>query len=127
MPTSHTPTGEYPEPAPIHSIDLEAEADRLIKKLVQAGGSRETQNIAREGGVSLVLMAIEGGDTIREHSTPGATTVQVVRGHVILTSEGQTIDLRPGQTVLFQPKIRHDLRAEEQSAVLLTISGGEYR
>jgi hypothetical protein len=27
--------------------------------------------------------------------------------------------------VLFQPNIRHDLRAEEQSVVLLTITGGD--
>ncbi len=124
--TTHTPTGQYPESAPFHSLDLEDECDRLLEKLIAAGGTRQSQNLAREAGVSLVLLAIEGGDTIREHATPGATTVQVARGHVTLTTEGQTIDLRPGQTILFQPAIRHDLHAEEQSAVLLTISGGEH-
>jgi len=121
--TTHTPTGQYPEPAPAHLIDIEAEADRLFEALPTGG--RRTQTIAREGGVSLVLMAIEGGDAVREHSTPGATTVTAIRGHVVVTSGGQTMDLRPGQLVLFQPGIRHDLRAQEQSVVLLTISGGE--
>ncbi|MGH2632555.1 MAG: cupin domain-containing protein [Tepidiformaceae bacterium] len=121
--TTHTPTGQYPDPAPAHLIDIEAEADRLLQAL--ASGGRQAQNIAREGGVSLVLMAIEGGDSVREHSTPGATTVTAIRGHIVVTGGGQAMDLRPGQLVLFQPGVRHDLRAEEQSVVLLTITGGD--
>ena len=121
--TTHTPKGDYPEPAPAHLIDIESEADKFSQALT--AGGRQTRNIAREAGVSLVLMAIEAGDAVREHSTPGATTVTAIRGHVVVTSGGHSMDLRPGQLVLFQPGVRHDLRAEEQSVVLLTISGGD--
>jgi quercetin dioxygenase-like cupin family protein len=121
--TTQTPTGQYPKSQPAHHLDLEKEADRLLTGL--PNHERKTQNLAREGGVSLVLMAIEAGDVIREHSTPGSTVVQVVRGHVTLTADGKAISLRPGEAVLFQPALRHDLRAEEQSVVLLTVTGGE--
>jgi quercetin dioxygenase-like cupin family protein len=121
--TTQPPTGQYPKPQEFHHLDLEAEADRLLTQL--ANHDRQTQNLAREGGVSVVLMAMESGDVIREHKTTGSTTVQAVRGHVTLTSGGKPIDLRPGELVLFQPNIRHDLRAEEQSVVLLTITGGD--
>ena len=120
---THTPQGQYPESAPAHLLDIETLADSLLAGLPTGG--RNTRNIAREGGVSLILMAIEGGDAVREHSTPGATTVTGVRGHVVVSGGGQAMELRPGQLVLFQPGIRHDLRAEEQSVVLLTVTGGD--
>lgn len=126
--TTKTPTGQYPEARPIHHLDLEAEADRLLLRLVNhelEGHELEGKNIARESGVSLVMMAMESGDALKEHSTPGTTSVQVIRGHVTLEAEGQSVSLRPGGLLLFQPGVRHDIRAEEQSAVLLTITGGD--
>lgn len=121
---THDPRGEYPQSSAVHDIDVEREADKLVAKL--GGHGHESRTIAREGGVSLVLMALDGGDTVREHATPGATSIQAVRGHAILTAGGQAVDLRPGGLAFLQPKVRHDIRAEEQSVVLLTISGGEF-
>lgn len=121
--TTQTPTGEYPKSQEVHHLDLEAEADQLLGELPNRG--RQTRNLAREGGVSVILMAMESGDVIKEHKTTGATTVQVVRGHVTLTARAKSVSLRGAELVLFQPNILHDLRAEEQSVVLLTITGGD--
>jgi quercetin dioxygenase-like cupin family protein len=121
--TTHTPTGQYPQPQPVHHLDLEVEADRLLTEL--ANHELQSQNVAREGGVSLVMMAMEAGEAVREHSTPGATSIQVIRGHTTLEANGQSISLRPGEVLLFEPGLRHNISAEEQSVVLLTITGGE--
>lgn len=118
----HTPTGNYPLQAPVHLLDLEVSADELLAKL--PGNRRQTQNLAREGGVSVVMMAMEAGDAIQEHSTKGAVSVHLIRGHAVLAAGNDSFELRPGQLVLIQPEVRHDLRAEEQSVVVLTISGG---
>ncbi len=40
------------------------------------------------------------------------------------TGGGKVLDLRAGQLGFMQPEVRHDIRAEEQSVVLLTIAGG---
>ena len=117
------PRGEYPQPEPMHHIDLDEQADVLLGEL--PGHGRRTQSIARESGVSLIMMAMEGGDSVQEHAARGATTVQVLRGHTILSSGGRSVDLRPGELVFFQPGVRHDIRAEEQSVVLLTVTGGD--
>lgn len=119
---TNQPRGEYPHPEAMHHIDLEEQADILLREL--PGHGRRTQSIARESGVSLVMMAMEGGDAIQEHAARGATTVQVVRGHTTLSSAGRSVALRPGELVFFQPGVRHDIRAEEQSVVLLTVTGG---
>ena len=121
--TTRTPSGNYPKPASVHSIDVEATADRLIAEL--PGRSRRTESLARESGVSLLMMAMEGGDSLNEHSAKGVVTIHLLRGHVTVASGETAVDLRPGQLVLMQPQVSHDLRAEEQSVVLLTIGGGD--
>lgn len=120
--TTKTPSGNYPKPAATHPIDLQAAADRLVAEL--PGHGRRSENLAREAGVSLILMAMERGDVMAEHQAHGVVTVQVLRGHAALTAGEAAHDLRAGELVLLQPDVRHDLRAEEQSVVLLTIGGG---
>ena len=119
---THNPQGDYPQPAAVHQFDIELEADRLIAQL--GGHGHQSRTLAREAGVSLVLMALEGGDAVPEHATHGATSIMPVRGHTVVTIGGEDADLRPGALVFLQPNVRHEIRAEEQSVVLLTISGG---
>ena len=116
------PTGEYPKSAKSHHLNLEAAAAELKAKL--PGSRRQTKSLARESGVSVIMMAMEAGDAIEEHSAPGVVTVQLVDGHAILVADGETFDLRPGEMLLFQPGVVHNVRAEEQSVVVLTVTGG---
>jgi quercetin dioxygenase-like cupin family protein len=69
-------------------------------------------------------MAMEAGDAIEEHSAKGPVSVHLLRGHASLQANDHDHELRPGQLLLIQPEVRHDLRALEQSVVLLTVSGG---
>ena len=116
------PTGTFPAHEPVHFLDLETTADRLIGEL--PGHRRRTETLARERGVSVVLMAMEAGDAIEEHSAKGPVSVHLLRGHASLQANEHDHELRPGQLLLIQPEVRHDLRALEQSVVLLTVSGG---
>jgi hypothetical protein len=59
--TTHKPAGKYPEHAELHHLDLEAAADELLGRL--PGSRRQSESLAREAGVSLVMMAMEAGDT----------------------------------------------------------------
>jgi quercetin dioxygenase-like cupin family protein len=118
--TTHTPTGAYPAPAPAQFVDLEAIADQLLERL--PGKTRQGETVARQGEVSVVMMAIEGGGALQEHKAAGPVVVRVFRGHAVVSVAGQTFDLREGELVMLEAGIPHDLRAEEQSVVLLTIS-----
>lgn len=122
--TTHTPTGEYPEPAPVHQLDLQAEAEKLIGQMTGAG-RRQAKSLLRESGVSVILMAIEAGEALKEHRAEGVVTVHLLQGRARVTAEGKTRDVAAGQLVGFQPGVRHDLQAEERSVVLLTITGGD--
>lgn len=118
---SHIPQGNYPAHAAAHLLDLEQAADRLLAQL--PGNRRQAETLARESGSSVVLMALEAGDAIQEHSAGGPVSVHVLRGHVQLTAGEEKYDLRPGQLVFMQPNVRHGVAAAEQSVVLLTLSG----
>lgn len=120
--TTHPPAGEYPRSAPVHHLDLEVAASQLLSEL--PGKRRRTRNLARESGVSAMLMALEAGDVVKEHSAEGVVTIQLLRGHVFVSMGSESLELRQEQLLMFQPGIRHDLRAEEQSVLLLTITGG---
>ncbi len=121
--TTTQPTGEYAKPTSAQRIDLEEAADKLVASL--AGQRRQTKSLGREAGVSVIMMAMESGDLLAEHSAKGTVTAHLLRGHATLTGAGVAFDLRPGQLVMMQPGVRHDVRAEEQSVVLLTIAGGD--
>ncbi|MCC7087777.1 MAG: AraC family ligand binding domain-containing protein [Chloroflexi bacterium] len=120
--TTHVPAGEYPISAPVHHIDLESEANKLLGSL--PGHRRQTRNLAREAGVSVLMMAMETGDTLRDHAANGVVTVQLLSGRAVLTANNQHLDLREGRLAVLQPGVRHDVAAEEQSVLLLTITGG---
>jgi quercetin dioxygenase-like cupin family protein len=120
--TTHQPVGEYPQPQAGHQLDLHDETERLLQSL--DGRGRKSRNLAREAGVSLVLMAMEAGDTVREHAADGVVTIQVLRGRATVTSESGEYDLRAEGLVMFQAGVRHDVRAEERAVILLTVTGG---
>lgn len=119
---AHIPKGDYPATTPVHLLDLEAAADRLTAKL--PGHRRQTETLAREAGTSVVMMAMEAGDAIKEHSAKSPVSVHLLRGHIALNAGGQALELRPGQLAFMQPSVPHDVSALEQSVVLLTLAEG---
>ncbi|MEX0783908.1 MAG: cupin domain-containing protein [Dehalococcoidia bacterium] len=121
--TTHTPSGKYPEHTQVHHLDLEAAADDLLARL--PGNRRQSESLAREQGVSVIMMAMEEGDALKEHSAAGVVTVQLLRGQVAVGANGEVMDLAPRQMVLFQPGVRHSVEARERSVILLTVTGGE--
>lgn len=123
MTTTKTPTGNFPAHSQAHFLDLDEVADRLLQRLSEH--SRQTETLAREGGVSLLVMAMDAGDELNEHKAKGAVAVQLLRGHVLLTAAGEEFDLREGQLVFLQPSVSHSVRAEMQSVLVLTVAGGD--
>lgn len=121
--TTHEPAGKYPHHAAVHHLDLEAAADELLRRL--PGNRRQSESLAREAGVSVVMMAMESGDSIHEHSANGVVSVQLLRGRLSVSSNDETVTLEPRQMVLFQPRVRHSVEAKDRSVLLLTVTGGE--
>ncbi|MFH8367623.1 cupin [Streptomyces sp. NPDC018031] len=65
------------------------------------------------------VIALTSGTELDEHNAPPAASLQVLHGHVRLTTSGSEQDLIAGQVQLI-PQERNGLRAMQDSVVLLT-------
>jgi quercetin dioxygenase-like cupin family protein len=48
-------------------------------------------------------------------------TIQVLKGHLQVTAEGQVSDLHSGQLLVLAPAVEHDVVARTESRMLLTV------
>jgi quercetin dioxygenase-like cupin family protein len=70
----------------------------------------------------LLLIAMETGAKLKEHHADGTVSVHALEGALCIHVQEQTHNLHAGQILLLAPGIKHDLKALEDSALLLTIS-----
>ena len=93
-------------------------------ELARSASSRRaavTLHGGREHDLRQTLIALAAGHGLGEHESPGEATLQVLRGHVRLTAGDEQWDGRAGDHVVIPPA-RHDLWAETDAVVLLTVA-----
>jgi quercetin dioxygenase-like cupin family protein len=70
----------------------------------------------------VVLISMEAAARIKEHHVDGTSSVQVLKGHIRYSTQGQIYDLRTGNLLTLNASIKHEVEAMEESGFLLTIS-----
>ena len=85
-----------------------------------AGRSATTLHGGRTHRLRQTLIALAADRSLGEHESPGEATLQVLRGRVRLHAGATTWTGVAGELVVIPPE-RHDLEADEDSAVLLTV------
>ena len=104
------------------SISLTDLASEKLTEAKQSHSGRAAHTI--HGGHSHELrqtvLALLADHELAEHDSPGESTLQVLRGHVRLTTGGDAWDGKTGEYLAI-PAERHALRAIEDSVVLLTV------
>ncbi len=104
------------------SISLSDLASDKLAEAKQSHSGRAAHTI--HGGHSHELrqtvLALLAGHDLSEHDSPGEATLQVLRGHVRLTTGGDAWDGHTGEYLAI-PAERHALHAIEDSVVLLTV------
>jgi quercetin dioxygenase-like cupin family protein len=86
-----------------------------------AGRSAETVHGGHEKTLRQTIVALTEGTALGEHENPGEATVHVLSGRVQLTAGQDLWHGRRGDFILIPPA-RHDLRASDDSVVLLTVA-----
>jgi quercetin dioxygenase-like cupin family protein len=74
-------------------------------------------------GLHQLLITLVAGHSLGEHDSPGEATLVVLFGHVVLSSDAESMTGHSGD-LLRVPSVRHDLRAVEDAIVLLTHAVG---
>lgn len=114
------PTERFAPPA--QAFDLDAAATELSGESAEAVRGRRQKTLYRHGQSSLALFLFEPGSELREHRTNGTVFIQVLKGRLTVGADGQRHDLPAGQVLVLSPGVPHDLYAEEETRMLLTVS-----
>ena len=102
-------------------FDLQREiADSEQKKPWPSGLHART--LFKKHDFRVVLIAMEKAARMKEHHADGTISVQVIKGCIRFSTQGQTHELQAGQMLTLGASIKHDVESLEDSAFLLTIA-----
>ena len=69
-----------------------------------------------------IRIAMRKGHVMKEHKTPYPIVVEIFEGRITFGVKGESYDLKKGDLVYLEGDVPHDLRAEEDSTVRLTLT-----
>jgi quercetin dioxygenase-like cupin family protein len=106
----------------MESVSLTALAAEKLAEARQTHSGRAAHTV--HGGhtheLRQTLLALLAEHDLSEHDSPGEATLQVLQGHVHLTTSGDAWDGKTGDYVAI-PSERHALHAVEDSVIILTV------
>lgn len=122
--TSHRDIGR-----PLDSSFLIFDIPELLKQIKsEEDWSKEPRNaiiLHKSHGMRIVLVAMHAGTAIQPHTADYPISLQVVEGSLKFNAGSKSATLRQGQMLTLHEGIRHDIKAPEESAFLLTLATGE--
>ena len=69
-----------------------------------------------------IRICMSKGNLMKEHTAPGAITIMLLSGKLVIGSQGEEIVLDEGDMVYFEPKVPHSLEAMNECVVRLVLS-----
>ncbi len=104
-----------------HLFDLDAEGMKIRNEAEPPRDGHRQITLFRGGGLSIVLFDFEPGGSLRHHAADGYVTVLVVDGEIVMTTPDREHRMPSGHLLVLRPGVRHDVRADVASRVLLTV------
>ncbi|MBS0198002.1 MAG: AraC family ligand binding domain-containing protein [Planctomycetes bacterium] len=121
---SHERLREHPSSrfaAPQHRFDLEVVAGVLGQETQAGEAGHRQQTLYKHGGTTVALFLFGHLSHLAPHRTKGTVVIHVLRGHLRVTAERETHDLRSGQMLVLACGVEHGIVAPEESTMLLTV------
>ena len=108
--------------APLMDFNLTQEIAQLHEEEAWLRTGRNSKTLVKQPDFRIVLIALQKGGHIEEHSADARISIYTLSGHVKLQLPEQTVDMPGGHLLVLDRALEHDLEALEESAILLTIS-----
>lgn len=108
--------------APLMDFNLLQEIAQLHAEEAWLRTGRNSKTLVKQPDFRIVLIALQKGGHLEEHSADARISIHTLSGHVKLQLPDQTVDLPGGHLLVLDRALEHDLEALEESAILLTIS-----
>lgn len=105
-----------------HLIDLVSEVRSLRNEPHDGKNSHSQITLFHSGSLRIVLFAFEAGGGLPAHHAPGFVVIHTIRGAVSVKTPTETHKLTASQILTLAPEIVHDVRADEEADILVTVS-----
>lgn len=109
---------------PDGAVDLSGVCDELLTEAggMESGRAARTLTPGAHADLKQTLVALLEGRRLDAHTTNGHATIQVLRGQVVVTpTDGEALELGQGHWAVV-PDEEHDLRADADTVVLVTVA-----
>lgn len=113
----------HPQPArTLPVLDLDLAGDRLREEAPWRLHGYAAATLVRERDLRVVLIELRAGAHMPEHRTVARVTIHALRGRVRLLLADRAVTLVAGQVLVLDGNVAHDVHADVDSALLLTIA-----
>lgn len=107
------------------TFDLNAEIEHLRRDPGYARSGRAGRTLVKEGSLRLTLVVLADGVEVGTHQADSPMTLQPLQGRLHYRIGDERFEIGQGQLLFFGPGHAQDIRALEDTALLLRITGGE--
>jgi quercetin dioxygenase-like cupin family protein len=113
---------QRPLSEPMMIFELGPQIQQLRQDESYQRTGRLGRTLARSGRLRLVLVALNAGVEVGTHQADSPMTIQPLEGRIGFRVNGAEFELRAGEVLFFEPGEAHDIRALEETSMLLTLS-----
>lgn len=106
---------------PAFVLNLSEAAAELRSAAAYEKEGHTARTLTREADLRVVLLVMKAGSRLREHQADATVCIQVLGGGVRLELPTGSVDLGVGQLLVLERNTPHDVTAQEDSSVLLTL------
>ncbi len=123
--TNNRPQGERLIAAPHVFINLQSYIKQLKAEEAWQKNDRNAITVFKTEGVTVVVVAMHANAEISNNVVNGILTLQVLEGNVEVAVNETTENISQRQMLAIERAVSHNIRAMEDSFLLLTINGKE--
>lgn len=87
----------------------------------RGNGRLSATTVLDNDSAKIVAFEFEAGDELREHAAHHPVLIEVRRGAVEFTLQGQQLELHPGNVLHLTPLLRHAVKALEPATLTVTM------
>jgi quercetin dioxygenase-like cupin family protein len=116
------PSITRPLAGPILTFDIAEQIAELRAEESYERSGRAGRTLAKSGRLRITLVAMQRDNVISTHRADSPITLQVLEGGIRFRANGGDHRMKAGQLLFFGPGDANDIRAMEETVLLLTIS-----
>ena len=108
---------------PLLHLQLSEQLERLRREPTWRTRGHNAITLAKEPTLRVVLMLLGKGTKLSEHQAAEPLTFHVLGGSVTFRAGARVESLGPGDLIVLESGVAHEVEAVEETACLLTLAG----